>query len=220
MSSFVDWEWANSLRSLAIFEAAGLSMGFELNALPPVGSRFTGRDYIEPPPGYRERVIWAFEAARDGELLRTGRTAERGKTFDPEAEFETGQLWEIDPADFLRWCEAEGLPVPAEWLPRGYAPEQNTAPPAPVANPKAKRRTWWDVSSPYIVEVMQTGQYATCKELYRALDAKAGPDSPFDKGTGANRGSLFVREIAQSLDVKTVQNKWRTLRELAQKITP
>ena len=88
---------------------------------------------------------------------------------------------------------------------------------APVMKTKAKRRTWWDVSSPYIVDVMRAGQYATCKELYRALEAKAGPDSPFDKGTGVNRGSLFVREIARALDVKTVQNKWQTLRELAQK---
>ena len=88
---------------------------------------------------------------------------------------------------------------------------------APVMKIKAKRRTWWDVSSPYIVDVMRAGQYATCKELYRALEAKAGPDSPFDKGTGVNRGSLFVREIARALDVKTVQNKWQTLRELAQK---
>ena len=88
---------------------------------------------------------------------------------------------------------------------------------APVVKTKAKRRTWWDVSSPYIVEVMRAGQYATCKELYRALEGKAGPDSPFDKGTGANRGRLFVREIARTLDVKTVHNKWATLRELAQK---
>ena len=88
---------------------------------------------------------------------------------------------------------------------------------APVVKTKAKRRTWWDVSSPYVVEVMRAGQYATCKELYRALEGKAGPDSPFDKGTGANRGRLFVREIARTLDVKTVHNKWATLRELAQK---
>ena len=96
-------------------------------------------------------------------------------------------------------------------------PVQTAATPAPVVNPKAKRRTWRDVSSPYIVEVIQAGQYATCKELYRALEAKAGPNSPFDKGTGDNRGSLFVREIAQSLNLKTVQNEWQTLRELAQK---
>ena len=63
-----------------------------------------------------------------------------------------------------------------------------------VMDARAKPRTWWDVSSAYIVEVMQAGQYATAKELYRALEAKAGPNAPFDKGTGANRGSLFERE--------------------------
>lgn len=101
------------------------------------------------------------------------------------------------------------------WVPDAPELPQN-ATPAPVVETKAKRRTWWDVSSRYIVEVMQSGQYATCKELYRALEAKAGPDTPFDKGTGANRGSLFVREIAQSLSMKTVQNEWQKLRELAQ----
>lgn len=97
------------------------------------------------------------------------------------------------------------------------APEPQAAAPAPVMNTKAKPRTWWDVSSAYIVEVVQAGQYATAKELYRALEAKAGPNAPFDKGTGASRGSLFVREIAQPLSLKTVQNNWPALRELAKK---
>jgi hypothetical protein len=86
-----------------------------------------------------------------------------------------------------------------------------------LVRPKAKHPTWLDVSTTYIVEVMRGGQYPTCKELYRALEAKAGPDSPFDKGAGDNRDSLFVRDIAQSLSLKTVQNEWRTLRELARK---
>lgn len=86
-----------------------------------------------------------------------------------------------------------------------------------VMDARAKPRTWWDVSSAYIVEVMQAGQYATAKELYRALEAKAGSNAPFDKGTGASRGSLFVREIAQPLSLKTVQNNWPALRELAKK---
>jgi hypothetical protein len=99
------------------------------------------------------------------------------------------------------------------------APEATQAEPqaAPVVNTKAKPRTWWEISSAYIVEVMQAGQYATAKELYRALEAKAGPNAPFDKGTGASRGSLFVREIAQPLSLKTVQNNWPALRELAKK---
>lgn len=99
------------------------------------------------------------------------------------------------------------------------APEAKQAEPqaAPVTNTQAKPRTWWDVSSAYIVQVIQAGQYATAKELYRALEAKAGPNGPFDKGTGANRGSLFVREIAQPLSLKTVQNNWPALREQAKK---
>lgn len=106
------------------------------------------------------------------------------------------------------------------------APAQNTATPAPVVDSasnapvvkaKATHRTWWGISSAYIVQVIQAGQYATCKELYRALEAKAGPNAPFDKGTGANRGSLFVREIARPLSLKTVQNHWQALQELAKK---
>ena len=99
------------------------------------------------------------------------------------------------------------------------APEAAQAEPqaAPVVNTKAKPRTWWEISSAYIVEVMQAGQYATAKELYRALEAKAGPNAPFDKGTGVNRGSLFVREISQPVSLKTVQNNWPALRELAKK---
>lgn len=94
-------------------------------------------------------------------------------------------------------------------------PAQNTATPAPVEQAKAKRRTWWDVTSPYIVEIMQAGQYATAKELYNALEAKAGLNSPFDKGTGNNRFDLFVRELAMPLSMKTVQNNWQKLRDSA-----
>lgn len=79
-----------------------------------------------------------------------------------------------------------------------------------------RRLTWMDVAGHYIVEVMRAGQYPTCKQLYRELEAKAGPDSPFDKGTGANHGSLFVRDITQTLTMKTLQNHWQTLRQMAQ----
>lgn len=99
----------------------------------------------------------------------------------------------------------------------GELPPQEAATPAPVVAAKEKAQTWWEICSPYIVEVMQAGQYATFKNLYRALEAKAGPNAPFDRGEGANLGSLFVREIAQAVSFKTVQNQWKSLRELARK---
>ena len=122
--------------------------------------------------------------------------------------------------------ETEFAPHPAT-EPGAPVPKPQAAAPAPVADEsesnaplqkaKAKRRTWWDVSIPYIVEVMRAGRYTTAKELYRALESKAGANSPFDKGTGDNRGSLFVRDIAESLSLKTVQNNWQSLREQAKK---
>lgn len=108
--------------------------------------------------------------------------------------------------------EAVLMPAQAQQSPLDTpAPELTPATPAHVVKPKTKRRTWRDVSAHYIVEVMRAGQYATAKDLYRALEAKAGPNSPFNKGTGDNRGSLFVREIARPLSMKTVQNDWQNL---------
>lgn len=82
--------------------------------------------------------------------------------------------------------------------------------PAPL---KKKHRTWRDVAWPYMVDVFKSGQYPTAKEFYRALEKKAGADSPFDRGTGPNSDSLFVREISKKLTFKTVQNTaWAQLK--------
>jgi len=78
------------------------------------------------------------------------------------------------------------------------------------------RRSWREVAWPYMVAKLCDGQYATAKELDAALRAGAGvPESPFDKGEGQNRGSLFVREIGRPLMLKTIQNNWQKLREAA-----
>lgn len=69
-----------------------------------------------------------------------------------------------------------------------------------------KRRTWRVVAWPYMQEVFKSGQYATAKQFYRALEKKAGPDSPFEIGKGQNLGSLFVSEIGETLTFKTFQN--------------
>lgn len=75
-----------------------------------------------------------------------------------------------------------------------------------------KRRTWQDVAMPYVLDVYKSGQYSTAKALFNALEQKAGKDSPFDKGTGENRGKLFVREVNETLSLRTFQNLWVTIK--------
>jgi hypothetical protein len=92
------------------------------------------------------------------------------------------------------------------------APDQNTPSPATVGAARDRpsvRRTWRDVAWHYMVCVFNAGQYTTAKAFYKALEAKAGKDSPFDAGTGANRGSLVVRELSETVTLKTVQNTWK-----------
>jgi hypothetical protein len=75
---------------------------------------------------------------------------------------------------------------------------------------------WLRETRVYIVGVMNDGKYGTAKALHKALEAKAGPDSPFDKGVGNNRDSLFVRTIACHVSQKTMQNKWGLIKSLTQ----
>jgi hypothetical protein len=67
---------------------------------------------------------------------------------------------------------------------------------------------WLVITKDYISGVMESGQFSTVKELFRELERKAGPDSPFEKGTGHNRGRLYVRDIAVTVSLKTLQNNW------------
>ena len=102
------------------------------------------------------------------------------------------------------------------------APATDTVPPAPVVtselpdmveHSQVKRRTWRDVAWPYVVETFKASQYSTAKDFYRALENKAGAsDSPFDKGTGVNVHSLYVREISEKLAPKTIQNAWAEIK--------
>ncbi len=96
------------------------------------------------------------------------------------------------------------------------SPSPNTAPMvdakvAPDAQ-KKKRRGWRNVAWPYMVQVFNAGRYTTAKQFFKALEAKAGAESPFDRGTGPNADCLYVREISQSLSLKTVENAWAEIR--------
>jgi len=116
------------------------------------------------------------------------------------------------PADALALGVATGKAAPLPTAPSKASPIA----PEPAGGPVAHRRNWWDVASPYMVATLRAGQYATAKELSSALTAGAGkPDSPFDKGEGQNRGSLFVREIGKPLSLKTIRNNWQKLRGAA-----
>ena len=137
---------------------------------------------------------------------------------------------ERTPAEWLDWAQQHGLYIPEALEQLRQHPANPQAAPAqtavtvptpvvevPAIKPRAKRRTLWDVVTPYIVEIMQAGQYASAKQLFNALEAKAGQGSPFDKGIGNSRGSLFVREISQSLAMKTLQTNWPKLKAAAKK---
>ena len=178
----------------------------------------TGARYLEP------RQYAAAVCLRALEILDVPfQTDDDYPGFTEADSIETGRLMVAnalnDYMPHLSVSEAAPLlPVNAELqqfkltvTPQQVARATDTATPAPVVAANAKRRSWWDVSSPYIVEIMQAGQYATAKELYNALEAKAGSDSPFDKGTGNNRFGLFIRELATPLALKTVQNNWQKL---------
>lgn len=116
----------------------------------------------------------------------------------------------------LRSVPRHPVPGAISIVPEGLPATVSCTPEKPV--PRKLPSTWWDLASAYIVAVMSTGQYATAKDVYRALEAKAGePGSPFAIGTGSNRGTLFMRESSQVLRLKTLQNRIKELRALAKK---
>lgn len=120
----VDWEWANALPSLSICDAVTLSLGYELMSFAPVDWQID-RPTLDAPPEYVQRVSLTYEHARSDKLKRTGRTASIDEPYNQDAEFIDGQFWEIDLADFRRFCDKKKWAVPAEFLPDEYAASQS-----------------------------------------------------------------------------------------------
>ena len=123
----VDWGWANQLPALAIFEAAALSLGYELDTLPPVGRAWGDKPPIDHPLDHRERTILAFEHAKNGSLATKGTTSETGAQFDKSTELDAGQFWAVDLGVFRAFCDRMGWAVPAKFTPVGYDPESAIA---------------------------------------------------------------------------------------------
>lgn len=90
--------------------------------------------------------------------------------------------------------------------------------PLAVAAKPARRESWLNASLPYSLDTYKAGQYATAKAFYKALESKAGTaESPFDKGTGQNAGSLFVRSTSSTLALNTLANQFWPIRDQPKK---
>ncbi len=199
----VNWDvWLNMPR-VVLWKAVALSLNIE-----PDEATATGR-------AFESRMSLAVAHLADGLLRHIEVNDVRRVAFTRVRLVDISRLaascqWSV-PNEFPK---AEALPV--------VVPAQKaiTTVPAAIGDPfitedriQSKRRTWRDVAWPYMLEVFKAGQYTTAKEFYQALEKKAGVDSPFDRGTGINRDSLFVREISGNLSFKTVQNAaWKAIK--------
>jgi hypothetical protein len=106
--------------------------------------------------------------------------------------------------------------APARTQPAGMAEALPASVAAAPARQRAARLTWQDATGAYIIAKLRAETANSAKSLYRILEHDTGnPESPFDSGTGAHRGSLVVRKTGRPLSLKTLQNSWQDLRERA-----
>lgn len=235
--SVIDWKYWRHMPEAKQWEVCALSLNINPDKMkshpdawragPGGGPIFTAASFPSGPveAEFKRRLRLLGKHIESGSFPRPA--AKRG--YPPTA-------IEVSPGEFAAWglrvgfddMPLELVAMADEWgrTPKAVpapvvTPEPQAAPAkpveAPARKPRAKRRTLWDVVAHYLIETMRAGQYTTAKELYRALEAKAGTGSPFDKGTGSNRYSLLVRDIGKPLAVKTLQNNWQKLRTEAAK---
>lgn len=128
----------------------------------------------------------------------------------PEVVKWNGQTYQPGPPLTDEEVEAARLEVEAiqEAEARSQAREQE-------AERERAQRNWWGVASGHIVSVMRQHRCTTAKDLFRKLEELTGESSPFERGEGANRGALVVKDLAQSVSLKTVQNNWKKIKEAA-----
>lgn len=185
-------------------------------------------DALLPDNFSRRAVKEAFEAYREAQRivdpypLELDAKAERARKAWNDADSETDKETKAVRGLEMEATAAEAKAAQGKWLEDMVrvllkpAQEQTAATSAPVVADSGKKLpAWLDVTGNYIAGIMKDGQIVNAKLLYRALEAKAGPESPFDKGTGQNRGSLYVRKIAAPVSLKTMQNNWSKIRSLA-----
>lgn len=187
--------WGHSLSVPLDFKVAQ-------NSAAPIAGRAAVSDASEHAHESPVRMTKAERQRMDDFFAEGLRRSQR--VSEAAATARAAELARLNARDEYEASKVRQLPAPVQTAP---------APVLAASNGPAKRRTWRDVTWLYMQEVFKSGQYATAKEFYRALETKAGANSPFEIGTGPNRGSLFVREISEKLTFKTVQNTvWPNLK--------
>lgn len=148
--------------------------------------------------------IWAQE---EGDIFRielVGWADERGHVWPPES----GKAEESPKTDDRSGAQAATS--------KNDAVVPDKAGLLGAAAKPAHHPAWLEASLPYLVDTYKAGQYPTVKAFYKALESKAGTaDSPFDKGTGQNAGSLFLRASGSTVAVNTLANHFRRIRDQA-----
>ncbi|MGJ7529187.1 hypothetical protein [Variovorax sp. GB1P17] len=196
--------------------------------------RLASLQYPRDPVGQSYLNKAAIAACKNGDLRCTAfEHVDHFPIHDGKEQVDVWVDYLISANEFANWWLAKGE-VPAvhvaAWLSAcGVSWRESTELPAEgqsagldaadgdgMGVSRGSSRTWWDIAGPHMVLMLKSGQFATAKALYAALHEEAdAPLSPFDKGTGLHKGSLFVREGNQPLSLKTVQNKWKALRTAA-----
>lgn len=175
----VDWDWANERLTLEIFNAAALSLGYEINSLAPIDHSWAKGAFIQPPEDYKQRVSATYEAVRMGALsCRT--TTQKGATFDITASFSEAQFWEVSTVEFRHFCDDRGWIVPEKFIPNGYA----SAAPGSTPAPRGGSSTTHDLS-----------MLATRNQLIDAFGSFTGMDKSWFKNLTDSPALLAARKV-------------------------
>lgn len=103
-----------------------------------------------------------------------------------------------------------------QWSAPYTAPAQNTAMPAPVAEPvkrKTKKPSIESLAFDYMRNEYKSGQFKSAATFHKHLTKAAGvKDSPFEMGTGTNARKLFCPAAGSFFEVGTLSKVWPKIR--------
>ncbi|WP_371435413.1 hypothetical protein [Polaromonas sp.] len=97
-------------------------------------------------------------------------------------------------------------------------PVSNTVELVPeITGVRRKKKSWRDVDGEpwqFSVKLLRENHCSSAKELYSLLEAAAAQEgSPFVKGEGPSRGTLFIPAVNTTLALQTLRNAWPDLRK-------